>query len=79
MGNASNAPIEPQSQTALLDCTLDSPGILLAGAPGAGGYDAIFCIGLSIEALDKVDLDVWKNWPGVKALNCKESYDFGLD
>lgn len=34
--------IEPESQTQLLNATIDMEGVLLAGVPGAGGYDAVF-------------------------------------
>lgn len=36
--------IEPPSQAALLDATMEIDGVLLAGVPGAGGYDAVFAI-----------------------------------
>lgn len=38
--------IEPNSQTRLLDATMDMEGVLLAGVPGAGGFDAIFAVTL---------------------------------
>lgn len=38
--------IEPESQTRLLDATMNIEGVLLAGVPGAGGFDAIFSITL---------------------------------
>lgn len=42
MGEASNVPIEPKSQTELLDrCTNELPGVLGGVVPGAGGFDAI--------------------------------------
>ncbi|KAK9076263.1 hypothetical protein SSX86_004596 [Deinandra increscens subsp. villosa] len=47
MGEAAGIPIEPESQTRLLDVTMDTEGVLLAGVPGAGGFDAIFAITLS--------------------------------
>ncbi|KAG6780824.1 hypothetical protein POTOM_013703 [Populus tomentosa] len=39
-------PIEPESQTRLLDATMDMEGVLLAGVPGAGGFDAVFAVTL---------------------------------
>ncbi|XP_048319868.2 phosphomevalonate kinase, peroxisomal isoform X2 [Ziziphus jujuba] len=36
--------IEPHSQTQLLDATMNMEGVLLAGVPGAGGFDAIFAV-----------------------------------
>lgn len=38
--------IEPESQTQLLDSTMKMEGVLLAGVPGAGGFDAVFAITL---------------------------------
>ncbi|KAM7490990.1 hypothetical protein LguiA_033911 [Lonicera macranthoides] len=46
MGEAAGIPIEPEAQTRLLDATMDMEGVLLAGVPGAGGFDAIFAITL---------------------------------
>lgn len=46
MGQAAGVPIEPESQTQLLDATMAMEGVLLAGVPGAGGFDAIFAITL---------------------------------
>ncbi|KAL9811959.1 Phosphomevalonate kinase, peroxisomal [Arabidopsis thaliana] len=46
MGEAASVPIEPESQTQLLDSTMNAEGVLLAGVPGAGGFDAIFAITL---------------------------------
>jgi len=44
MGDAASVPIEPESQTVLLEESLKIEGVLLAGVPGAGGYDAICCM-----------------------------------
>ncbi|KAI2619181.1 Phosphomevalonate kinase [Hypoxylon sp. NC1633] len=42
MGHASGVPIEPESQTALLDALTDNvEGVYEGVAPGAGGFDAI--------------------------------------
>ncbi|KAK7410703.1 hypothetical protein VNO78_01705 [Psophocarpus tetragonolobus] len=46
MGEAAGVPIEPESQTQLLDATMNLEGVLLAGVPGAGGFDAIFAVTL---------------------------------
>ncbi|KAL5552263.1 hypothetical protein UlMin_002439 [Ulmus minor] len=46
MGEAAGVPIEPESQTQLLDATMNMEGVLLAGVPGAGGFDAVFAITL---------------------------------
>ncbi|PPD81572.1 hypothetical protein GOBAR_DD21512 [Gossypium barbadense] len=44
MGEAAGVPIEPESQTKLLDATMNMEGVLLAGVPGAGGFDAVFAV-----------------------------------
>ncbi|OVA02842.1 GHMP kinase N-terminal domain [Macleaya cordata] len=46
MGEEAGVPIEPESQTQLLDATMNMEGVLLAGVPGAGGFDAIFAVTL---------------------------------
>ncbi|CAN1259729.1 Phosphomevalonate kinase, peroxisomal, partial [Linum perenne] len=46
MGEAAGVPIEPESQTKLLDSTMNMEGVLLAGVPGAGGFDAVFAVTL---------------------------------
>ncbi|KAI8582284.1 hypothetical protein K450DRAFT_228231 [Umbelopsis ramanniana AG] len=61
MSEKSNVPIEPSEQTKLLDACMDRPGVIMAGVPGAGGYDAIFCITLSDEASAQVE-EVWRTW-----------------
>ncbi|GAB5586077.1 phosphomevalonate kinase [Umbelopsis nana] len=61
MSEKSNVPIEPAEQTKLLDACMDRHGVIMAGVPGAGGYDAIFCITLSDEASSQVE-DVWRTW-----------------
>ncbi|XP_018686106.2 phosphomevalonate kinase, peroxisomal isoform X2 [Musa acuminata AAA Group] len=69
MGKAAGVPIEPESQTRLLDATMNLDGVLLAGVPGAGGFDAVFAIILG-EASDSVG----KTWSshGVLPLLVKE-------
>lgn len=46
MGEAAGIPIEPESQSQLLDATVNMEGVLLAGIPGAGGFDAVFAVTL---------------------------------
>ncbi len=41
MSNKSGVPIEPQSQTELLDACSAIPGVVGGFVPGAGGYDAV--------------------------------------
>ncbi|ORX99251.1 Phosphomevalonate kinase [Basidiobolus meristosporus CBS 931.73] len=54
-------PIEPESQTRLLDACMEVPGVVMAGVPGAGGFDAIFCIALSDSVQSEV-FRVWQDW-----------------
>ncbi|KAL7529647.1 hypothetical protein ACHAXR_003071 [Thalassiosira sp. AJA248-18] len=44
MGKAAGVPVEPDEQSALADATMKLPGVVAAGVPGAGGYDALFVI-----------------------------------
>jgi len=44
MGVSAGVPIEPDLQTSLADATMSLPGVVAAGVPGAGGYDALFCL-----------------------------------
>ncbi|OWZ21312.1 Phosphomevalonate kinase [Phytophthora megakarya] len=62
MGTSAGVPIEPPEQTAILDATLAIPGVLLAGVPGAGGYDAICVVVIHKCALQAVE-DLWVQWP----------------
>ncbi|KAJ8327498.1 phosphomevalonate kinase [Batrachochytrium dendrobatidis] len=61
MSSLSGAPIEPPEQTKLLDACMEIPGVLMCGVPGAGGYDAIFCIVLSNTSKQRVHA-LWKSW-----------------
>lgn len=61
MSELSQVPIEPKEQTKLLDKCIEVPGVAMAGVPGAGGYDAIFCIVLSNESKHGVR-KVWESW-----------------
>ncbi|GAB4834794.1 hypothetical protein Ancab_033062 [Ancistrocladus abbreviatus] len=63
MGEAAGVPIEPESQTKLLNATMDMDGVLLAGVPGAGGFDAIFAITLG-DSSNKVT----KAWSSLNVL-----------
>ncbi|KAF8477117.1 ribosomal protein S5 domain 2-type protein [Kalaharituber pfeilii] len=64
MGEAANVPIEPPSQTKLLDyLSLNCAGVLGGVVPGAGGYDAVALLVADsksvIEGI-KEKLDGWK-------------------
>lgn len=58
MGEAAGIPIEPVSQTQLLDATMNTEGVLLAGVPGAGGFDAVFAVTLG----DASSTNLTKTW-----------------
>lgn len=55
--------IEPESQTRLLDATMDMEGVLLAGVPGAGGFDAVFAVTLGDSSSN-----VAKAWSSLNVL-----------
>jgi phosphomevalonate kinase len=55
MGRFSGVEIEPESQSNLLDACMRIPGVLFAGVPGAGGFDAIFLITLNSGAIEGED------------------------
>ncbi|XP_028759492.1 phosphomevalonate kinase, peroxisomal-like [Neltuma alba] len=63
MGEAAGVPIEPESQTQLLDATMKLEGVLLSGVPGAGGFDAIFAVTLGDSSKD-----VTKVWSSLNVL-----------
>ncbi|XP_011018465.1 PREDICTED: probable phosphomevalonate kinase [Populus euphratica] len=63
MGEAAGVPIEPESQTQLLDATMSMEGVLLAGVPGAGGFDAVFAITLGDSGSN-----VTKTWSSLNVL-----------
>lgn len=94
MGTLTEVPIEPPEQTELLDACISQPGVIAAGVPGAGGYDAVWVLVLSPdsgsgnsevqeEALDtplhRVER-VWMGWKGlnVSPLTAEESFEKGL-
>lgn len=70
IGDAAGVPIEPPPQTVLLDASMNMEGVLLAGVPGAGGYDAVFAVTIGSSARDIVE----KEWSarGVLALRVVE-------
>ncbi|TXG54226.1 hypothetical protein EZV62_019482 [Acer yangbiense] len=63
MGEAAGVPIEPESQTQLLNATMNMEGVLLAGVPGAGGFDAIFAV-----VLGDSGSNVTKAWSSLNVL-----------
>ena len=70
IGEAANVPIEPDEQTDLANLTMDVPGVIAAGVPGAGGYDALYVIYIQRERniMDGKDVTrgeigrVWEEW-----------------
>ncbi|CEO97810.1 phosphomevalonate kinase [Plasmodiophora brassicae] len=65
MGEQCSVGIEPDSQTMLLDKTMSVPGVLCAGVPGAGGYDAAFALCLGEHGTARARLaSLWSSWPG---------------
>lgn len=71
MGQAAGVPIEPDSQTQLLDTTMSMEGVLLAGVPGAGGFDAIFAVTLGDDARNNIT----KTWSSLNILPMLVSED----
>ncbi|KAK4375196.1 hypothetical protein RND71_005873 [Anisodus tanguticus] len=63
MGEAAGIPIEPESQTHLLDTTMSMEGVLLAGVPSAGGFDAVFAVTLGAS-----NKNVTKTWSSLNVL-----------
>ncbi len=71
MGESAGVPVEPDEQTKLADDTMNIPGVIAAGIPGAGGYDALFVLYKEISG-DDLDADTatvrdtigrfWMDW-----------------
>ncbi|KAJ2762863.1 phosphomevalonate kinase [Coemansia sp. BCRC 34490] len=61
MGENAGVPIEPPKQTELLDACMEVPGVCMAAVPGAGGYDAIFCVALGRGPSKDVER-LWSGW-----------------
>ncbi|KAL2608856.1 hypothetical protein R1flu_027429 [Riccia fluitans] len=55
MGEAAGVPLEPPVQTELLDHTMRMNGVLFAGVPGAGGFDAVFAVTLGEGSRKRVE------------------------
>jgi phosphomevalonate kinase len=63
MGELAGVDIEPDQQTELLDKCQELSGVLIAGVPGAGGFDAIFCITIGEQSRENV-LRYWETLDG---------------
>eukprot|EP00003_Mantamonas_plastica_P013341 TRINITY_DN2331_c0_g1_i1.p1 TRINITY_DN2331_c0_g1~~TRINITY_DN2331_c0_g1_i1.p1 ORF type:complete len:144 (-),score=42.00 TRINITY_DN2331_c0_g1_i1:156-587(-) len=61
MGEGAGVPVEPDSQTELLDETQSIPGVIMAGVPGAGGFDAVFVIYIGGESTRTAVEEFWMN------------------
>jgi len=75
MGGASGVPIEPAGSSALADTTMALPGVIAAGVPGAGGYDALFVLyvkgkeidgGRSDETRERIG-ELWRSWASLNS------------
>lgn len=70
IGDLSGTPIEPESQTKMLDALEGVEGVVGSVVPGAGGYDAAaILVRDNKETINKVEkfLEVWSEKEGVKA------------
>jgi phosphomevalonate kinase len=61
MGEQAGVPVEPDEQTALLDCTRLVDGVLACGVPGAGGFDAVFVLLRSADDVPALER-AWQKW-----------------
>ena len=55
IGEAADVPVEPDVQTSLCDATMAIEGVIAAGVPGAGGYDAVFALVKGQAARESVE------------------------
>lgn len=67
MGKVAGTEIEPETQSKLLNLTMNIPGVVFAGVPGAGGYDAIFAVAVRPQDVPLSDLssrveDTWSKY-----------------
>ncbi|KAI0445761.1 ribosomal protein S5 domain 2-type protein [Xylaria telfairii] len=62
MGTQSDVPIEPESQTSLLDALMGVEGVYNGVVPGAGGYDAVALLMKDDEATEKRVKDFVAQW-----------------
>ncbi|KAI1149568.1 ribosomal protein S5 domain 2-type protein [Nemania diffusa] len=62
MGTQSGVPIEPESQTSLLDALSEVEGVYNGVVPGAGGYDAVALLMKDDEATEKRVKDFVAKW-----------------
>jgi len=71
VSHAAQTPIEPPEQTALLDATIELPGVLMAVVPGAGGNDAVIALILPSDRSGDATRTrarvaaKWLEWPSI--------------
>ncbi|KAJ3331239.1 phosphomevalonate kinase [Blyttiomyces sp. JEL0837] len=80
MSELSSVPVEPPPQTRLLDACYQVPGVLMAGVPGAGGFDAIFVVVIGPQNNRDAVEEVWSRFDemNVGPLLAGESREGGL-
>ena len=62
LGDNAGTPVEPEEITNILNETERViPGVLATGAPGAGGYDAVYTILLDPSLVEKTEA-LWMHW-----------------
>jgi len=66
MGTQSGVPIEPESQTALLDALQDVEGVYNGVVPGAGGFDALALVMKDDAETEARVRDFLKTWSAEK-------------
>lgn len=71
MGQLSDVPIEPESQTELLDAASGVDGVYGGVVPGAGGYDAVVLVMKNDEATLKRVEEFLAGWSKEKQTNVK--------
>ncbi|CAL5200226.1 unnamed protein product [Lathyrus oleraceus] len=76
MGEAAGVSIKPESQTQLLDATMNLEGVLLAGVPGARGFDAVLVV-----TLRDLNNNVTKTWSlfNILTMLVKDPYGVSLE
>ncbi len=62
MSVKSGVQIEPEQQTSLLNACMGIDGVVMAGVPGAGGFDAIFCVYIGGEETRSKIEKLWLEW-----------------
>jgi phosphomevalonate kinase len=62
MGTQSGVPIEPESQTSLLDALMEVEGVYNGVVPGAGGFDALALLMKDDEATEQRVKDFVAKW-----------------